>query len=61
MTLPEILDEELVVFHLDGEQEVALAMYIERTGLTVQDTDLKVITEQFAWEWQQRLYEDGDP
>ncbi len=61
MSLPEILDEELVLYHLDAEREVALATYVERTGLTARDTDLKVITEQFEWEWYQRLYGGQEP
>lgn len=59
--LPEITDEELVVFHLDGDREIALAMYIERTGLTSNDTNLMVITEMFDWEWHKRLYDEGEP
>jgi hypothetical protein len=59
--LPEILDEELAIYFIDDEPEIALATYIERTGLTSKDTNLMVITEQFAWEWEHRIYDGDDP
>jgi hypothetical protein len=61
MSLPEIDDDELAIYHVDGDREIALAMYIERTGLTSNDTNLMVITEMFDWEWNQRLYGGQEP
>lgn len=59
--LPEITDEELEIYHIDQEHEIALAMYIERTGLTIRDTNIMMISEMFEWEWHKRLYDEGEP
>lgn len=60
MSLPHITDDELIVYHLDEQPNVAVQDYIRRTLLDIKTVDLNMIHEQFQWEWNNRLY-DGDP
>lgn len=59
--LPEITDDELVMWHVEGWHDLALEVYIERNGLDRASIDYKVLTEMFDWEWQQRLYGGQEP
>ena len=61
MSLPEITDDELVMFVFEGWTELALAVYLERTGLDPKTVDMKMLTEQFEWEWWDRMYGGQEP
>jgi hypothetical protein len=59
--LPEITDDELVMYHVEDWKDLALEVYLERTQLDRSTLDWKVLTEMFDWEWWNRLYGGQDP
>ena len=61
MALPEITDDELIMYHVDGWRDFALEIYLERNELDRSTLDWKVLTEQFDWEWERRLYGGQEP
>ena len=59
--LPHITDDELITYHLDDLRAIAMQDYMRRCNIDPKTADFNMIHEQFQWEWDQRLYENGDP
>lgn len=57
MSLPHITDDELIMYHLDAQPNVAVQDYIRRTLLDIATLNMHMIHEQFQWEWEHRLYD----